>query len=154
FYVLLVLSLLLLFWAYTKFRLRHEKKKNRALEERISEHTAELQETLSALLASEKNLQRQTRLQERLITAITHDIKSPLRYMSDAAKRLFNESVNKPGMEQVQEQAKMLFESGTKMYLLTDNLLQYIKLHSRNGSITMETFNLFELVKEKAAIFR
>lgn len=154
FYVLLILSLLLLFWAYTKFRLGHEKKKNKALEERISEHTAELQETLSALIASEKNLQRQTRLQERLITAITHDIKSPLRYMSDAAKRLFNESVNKPGMEQVQEQAKMLFESGTKMYLLTDNLLQYIKLHSRNGSIAMEAFNLFELVKEKVAIFR
>lgn len=145
---------LLCIWAYTRFRLRYIKHKNKMLETRIDERTTTLKTTLSELQTSEEILRKQTHIQERLIMAITHDIKSPLRYMMLAAKRLTDKSLVKEDPDDVHKNAQVLYEAGYRMYHLTGNLLQYIKLSSRDKQVVMEEVNLAAVVEEKIEIFR
>ena len=141
-------------WAYTRFRFRYIKHKNKMLEGRIDERTTALKATLSELQASEEVLRKQTHLQERLITAITHDIKTPLRYMMLAAKRLTDKSLVKEDPDDAHKNAEMLYEAGYRMYHLTDNLLQYIKLSSEDKRVVMEEVNLGALIGDKVETFR
>lgn len=145
---------LLCIWGYTRFRLRYIKHKNKMLETRIDERTTALKATLSELQTSEEALRKQTHIQERLITAITHDIKSPLRYMMLAAKRLTDNTVAGDDPNDVHKNAQMLYEAGYRMYHLTDNLLQYIKLSGRDREIVLEEVDLATVVKEKVEIFQ
>lgn len=141
-------------WAYTRFRFRYIKHKNKMLEGRIDERTTALKATLSELQASEEVLRKQTHLQERLITAITHDIKTPLRYMMLAAKRLTDKSLAKEDPDDAHKNAEMLYEAGYRMYHLTDNLLQYIKLSSQDKRVVMEEVNLGAIIRDKVETFR
>lgn len=145
---------LMCIWGYTRFRLQYIRHKNKMLETRIDERTATLQTTLSELQASEEILRKQTHIQERLITAITHDIKSPLRYMMLSAKRLADKTLMKDDPDDVQKNAEMIHEAGYRMYHLTENLLQYIKLSSRDKEVVIEEVNLAMLIGEKVDIFR
>lgn len=150
----LLLLVFLLIWGYSAVRVQYVRKKNKQLEQRIAERTGELEQTLAALQVSEEQLRRQTRIHERLITAMAHDIKSPLKYMTDAAWNLVKRSSEQKGIEDIQLQSRLLFESGTRIFYFTDNLLQYIKLYARQGIITMEPVNLYNVVEEKVRIFR
>ena len=141
-------------WLYTRFRFEYIKRKNKLLEVRIDERTQALQNTLNDLRLSEESLRRQTRLQDRLITAITHDIKSPLKYMTMAARRMFDSAEIEPDYREIQRNARMLYESGYRMYHLTDNLLQYIKLNSRDNLIAFERVDVEGIVDDKIEIFR
>jgi ligand-binding sensor domain-containing protein/signal transduction histidine kinase len=141
-------------WVYTRFRFRYIKHKNKMLETRIDERTTTLKATLSELQASEEILRKQTHIQERLITAITHDIKSPLRYMMLAAKRLADKSLMQEDPDDAHKNAQVLYEAGYRMYHLTDNLLQYIKLSSRDKQVVTEVVNLAALIGEKVEVFR
>ncbi len=140
-------------WIYTRFRLQYIKRKNKMLEARIDERTQTLLNTLTELQESEEVLRRQTHIQDRLITAITHDIKSPLKYMTMAARRMF-ENADLESAQEMQKNARMLYESGYRMYHLTDNLLQYIKLNSRDTHIIYEGVNVHDLVEDKVELFR
>ncbi|AXY72533.1 hypothetical protein D3H65_00415 [Paraflavitalea soli] len=141
-------------WGYTRFRLQYIKHKNKMLEARIDERTTVLQVTLSELQASEEILRKQTHLQERLITAITHDIKSPLRYMMLAAKRLTNKTFAREDPDEAHKNAEILYEAGYRMYHLTDNLLQYIKLSSQDKQVVIEEVDLTAVIREKVETFR
>jgi signal transduction histidine kinase len=153
FRVLQVVAGILLIWGYVTFRIRYIRNKNRLLEARIADRTKELEKTMLALQDSEHDLRRQTRIQDRLITAMAHDIKSPLKFMADSAKRIVGR-LNRTGMEQEQEEAQVLFESGTRVYYYTENLLQYIRSQMKDNKVVIKPVNLFQLVQEKVNIFQ
>lgn len=155
FRILLLVMLIGGFLLYTRIKLRYVQRKNAQLEEKIDERTQALQTTLTELQQSEESMRRQTRMQERLIAAITHDIKTPLKYLTSAALRLFGNTdvpVEKSSDEN-KRTAQMIYESGYRMYHLTDNLLQYIKLNSTQLNIVFDEICLYELVQAKLQIF-
>lgn len=138
---------------YMRIKLHYIRRKNAQLEEKIDERTRALQATLSELKQSEESMRRQTRMQERLIAAITHDIKTPLKYLTGAARRLFENTEGEKAVNDNKRSAHLIYESGYRMYHLTDNLLQYIKLNSSQNSIIMHDLCLYELVQAKLQIF-
>jgi signal transduction histidine kinase len=150
----LLVLVILAIWGYSAVRVQYVRRKNKQLEQSITERTGELEQTLKALQVSEEQLRKQTRIHERLITAMAHDITSPLKYMTDAALNMVKKSGDQAGTEAIRQQAQLLFESGTRIYYFTDNLLQYIKLYARQGIIAMEPVNLYNVVEEKVHIFR
>jgi signal transduction histidine kinase/ligand-binding sensor domain-containing protein len=149
----LLVLVILAIWGYSAIRVQYVRRKNKLLEQSIAERTGELEQTLKALQVSEEQLRKQTRIHERLITAMAHDIKSPLKYMTDAALSMVKRSDSQSGVEEIKKQAQLLFDSGTRIYYFTDNLLQYIKLYARQGIIAMEPVNLYHVVDEKVRIF-
>lgn len=153
FKILIAVFLAIVIWIYIAWRTRYIRQKNRMLEDRIAVRTRELEATLTALKESESDLRKQTRIQERLITAIAHDIKSPLKFMIDGAKRMFRK-LQKPGQEPEQEEAKMLEESVTRVYYYTESLLQYIRSQTQLQNVTVQPVDIHKLVEEKIDIFR
>ena len=153
FRLLVALLIIIGFFLYMRIKLRYIRRKNAQLEEKIDERTQALKATLKELQQSEESMRRQTRMQERLIAAITHDIKTPLKYLTGTARRLFESTEGEKAVDDNKRSAHLIYESGYRMYHLTDNLLQYIKLNSSQGSIVMDKLCLNELVENKLQIF-
>lgn len=154
FKVMAVLLFGLLIWAYTRLWLLAVKRKNKVLEFRISKRTASLQETLTALRLSEENLLHQMRMQERLIAAITHDVKSPLKYVVSTAAhhyKLMKESA--AGQDTLLNNAQMIYDATYRMYHFIDNLLQYIKSNAQYAHTLYVSFNVSEVIMEKVNVF-
>lgn len=117
----------------------------------LNDRTALLNETVRALENSRDGLHQQSRLQKKLIAAITHDIKSPLKYLMLTGKSLYRNSKQQAG--NFEESIRAIYASSFQMYHFTNNLLQYAALYQEDNHIVTTIFNLDDLVKEKISIF-
>lgn len=144
FKVLAACFLGLLVFVLMRIRLARSHYKNRMLELHVSERTRKLEETLEFLQSSERQLHQQALMQQRLIAAITHDIKTPMKFLL----------LMTGSMKDKDKQHAALYETHYRMYHLIENLIQYMKMQfSENGS-SSEMLNLDVLLKEKVDIFR
>lgn len=112
---------------------------------------AELAAILSQLQLSHQTLLQQTAFQKRIIAAIVHGIKSPLKYLTLTGKQLYNMNNQEASLRDV---LGSMYTSSHHMYTFTDNLLQYVKLHLRQHSPVPDTCNLYDLVHEKVLMFK
>lgn len=138
---------------YVSLKLKTLKKKNQELTDHVRSYTEDLRDTLQRLTASEYKHHRHTHIQGRLITAITHDIKNPLKYNTIVAGQMVRDlekENNSPGTMN----AKLVYDASYRLQILTENLLQYISLYSREGNITQEIVNLYDVVEDKIAMFQ
>ncbi|MEO6685022.1 MAG: ATP-binding protein, partial [Dyadobacter sp.] len=146
--ILFILALYL----FIRLRLRLIKKENRLLEIKIAKRTRKLEYTFSALEKSERELHRQMHIQTRLIASMSHDIKTPLKFVSNAASRigrmLENEKINA-----VAELGKTIEHSTDQMYNLLENLISYVKTQVYGSEIEFEEINLLNSLSEKFDIF-
>lgn len=134
----------LLVFVFMRIRLARIQYKNRMLEMHVSERTRRLEETLEFLQSSERQLHQQALMQQRLIAAITHDIKTPMKFLL----------LMTGSMKDTDKQHAALYETHYRMYHLIENLIQYMKMQfSANGS-SSEMLHLDQLLEEKAGIFR
>ncbi|MBO9151647.1 sensor histidine kinase [Chitinophaga sp. GCM10012297] len=134
----------LLVFVFMRIRLARSQYKNRMLEMHVSERTRRLEETLEFLQSSERQLHQQALMQQRLIAAITHDIKTPMKFLL----------LMTGAMKGNDKQHAALYETHYRMYHLIENLIQYMKMQfSANGS-SSEMLHLDQLLEEKAGIFR
>jgi len=153
FRLLVLLALIIAFAVYTRVRTYKIKQQNRVLETRVTERTAELQTILVSLAASEKKLRRQARTQERLMASITHDIKTPMKYLMMLAGNMSWKNKETMGPEMMTRSARAIYDTSYRMYYLLENLIQYIRTHIKNGTAVTEDVDLHELLEEKIDIF-
>lgn len=118
----------------------------------LNTRTLLLNETVKALENSRDGLRQQSRLQKKLIAAITHDIKSPLKYLMLTGKNLYRNS--KQLNSNSEQSIRAIYTSAFQMYHFTNNLLQYASLYQEDTPITASSFNLDDLVQEKISIFK
>lgn len=154
FYGLLLILLIAFMWVYGRLRLQYIRKKNKQLEELVNNRTEELSKVLSSLSVSEQNIRRQLHIREILFTAISHDIGSPLKFMSMIAEELRDnlETANVP--ERIKKHADDIFKSGYYLYHLTRNLLQYLRISEQQADLQYRQFDLHFLVEDKTVIFQ
>ncbi|CAL1519516.1 two-component regulator propeller domain-containing protein [Chitinophaga sp. MM2321] len=130
---LIVLLIFIYFW----FRTHRLRKKNLAWEARVSERTSELHEALGLM-------RKQAFMQQRLIAAISHDIKTPLKYLMLVTA----------DEQQEEEEQTAVYTGLYRMFHLVDNLIQYMKSQFRNDDSRLEMVDIGLLLEEKADIFR
>ncbi len=120
----------------------------------MSEKIEEMQSILPELSISQQVLVKKNLVLQRLLTAISHDIKSPLVFLEMAARQFFKnlKSGTSDRVDSIKV-AGLLQEGSYRLCLLTDNLLHYLKIYSREGAINIESVNLYELVNEKCRLF-
>lgn len=146
------LLLLLAVYLLIQYRLRYIKQKNLALEKTVAQRTADLSETISALRRSEEMLSRKTRLQQKLILAFSHDLKSPLMYLMITGQKLYERLKGTP--DKVTDGVRVMYFSAFNMYHFTDNFLNYAKAYFLQEDTVRETFLLNTLFNEKIDIFK
>ena len=127
-----------------RLRMIRIQNKNRVLKQHVQERTKELEETLEFLQASERQMRKQGLMQQRLITAITHDIKTPMKYLLllSAAE------------EKHDKRSGAMHDALYRMYHLVENLIQYMKMQAIETQQGLQYVDLHELLEEKAGIFR
>ena len=148
--------LLLSLCAYTiKIRTRYIARKNILLQEKISEQTYQLRKTITTLRKTSTKLKNEIGNQKKLIATITHDIKSPLRFLALTGKHVYQNMAvaneNDPETEAMQENIKSIYTSSSQLYNFVDNLLEYAKISDEETSSA--PYSLYKLVEEKIKIF-
>lgn len=147
-----ILALLfLLALGVLRWDLHRRRRKDKALLRQMHVEYEAMQHTVVKLEQLESVLQQRLRVQERLITAILHDVKSPLYYLLISARALSQRIIN--AADGLQADAAAFYDATYRMYHLLDNLLQYVKLHAQHKHQVKERIQLHALVAEKIALF-
>ena len=146
FYILCALSILSLVVLYSRFRTRQYKIRQHKLEEQVAEKTKELKEQNEVL---EKN----NTIKTRLISIISHDIVTPLKFVTVAGKNLI-EKRKLMSEELQQETIKEITNTSQELQMLSTNILNWIKYQNENRRMLKETFNLHEMVGQVLGILQ
>lgn len=125
------------------------KRKNRMLEAHVIERTSELKETLDNLQLSEQQLRRQGFIQQQLTAAMSHDLKTPLKYMMQVLRKGAGDRT-----EIEKDERNVIYESLYNMFHLVENLISYMKSQYISDDSSLEITDLYFLLEEKTGIFR
>lgn len=151
FKILLGLIALLCIFFFIKIRTHYIRHKNILLEKKIKEHTIHLKYTISSLRRTKNDLNHQIKNEKRLVRSITHDIKSPLKYLAIIGKNIYENSGDV--QEDLRKNIKSMYTSSFQLYHFIDNVLDYYRTLLQTEKPAIKDFNLHYLVKEKAALF-
>lgn len=134
---------------FSWLRIRRERRKNRQLEMHVSTRTRELKATLNNLQSSERQLRKQAFMQQRLLAAISHDIRTPLGFLITVLG-----DGSREGTEIKGEERSVARESLQRMFLLVENLIRYMKSRFMVDNSSLEIVDLHQLLEEKSGLFR
>ncbi len=138
FYLICLLALFAVISLYFRYRTRQYQIRQDKLEQQVTEKTKELQEQNEVL---EKN----NSIKTRLISIISHDIVTPLKFLNVAGKNLI-EKRNLMSEDLQVETLKEITNTSQELQLLSTNILNWIKYQNENRRLIKENFNLHEMV--------
>lgn len=145
FRVVLLALLLLGTYAFSKWRTETIQRQNEDLERAVTERT-------SALKASQNELSRQLNIQAHLIASITHDVRAPLKYVTQASRQI--PKLNEMGQREMLNQVgNALEQSLVQMTNFLDNLLSYVRTTLYHNKVEMSETELSELISQKLELF-
>lgn len=133
---------------YFIVKLRHRQYiiQQRKLEQQVTEKTKELKEQNNLL---EKN----NSIKTRLISIISHDIITPLKFVTVAGKNLIEKRKLMPE-ELQQETIQEMTNTSQELQLLSTNILNWIKYQNENRRMAKEIFNLHDMVNQVLGILQ
>ena len=117
-----------------RLRYNYLKKKNYLLEKVILERTKDIKNTVKRLQNTKNNLRQEIIQQKKLIGTISHDIKSPLKFLSITAKHLHEKSLISEN-EDIKNNAKIMHESSLQLYTFVENLVDYSKIFLEHNTL-------------------
>jgi signal transduction histidine kinase/ligand-binding sensor domain-containing protein len=148
---LYALGFLLLVWATSAAYTRTIRGRNILLQQKVDVQTAELRtanrqlgQNLEKLSRTERELRQNLKTKDRLISVISHDILTPLRFIGMIA-RLGSGREEKDGA-QVQKTLTDVQNAVGKLYHSTLNLLHWVKYQQKNFEITPGSCSPYALV--------
>jgi signal transduction histidine kinase len=144
FYLLLAASATGLFILFYRVRTNQLLKNQAKLEKQVSEKTNELVQKNEAL---EKN----NSINTRLISIISHDIVTPLKFLNVAGKNLLEKKDMMPEALK-DETIKEITTTSKELQLLSTNILNWIKYQTENRRLIKESFNLHEMVNQALSV--
>lgn len=152
-----MLCLLILFLVY-RVRLNLLIRQKKKLEAEVNEKTKEqllligqLETIVTELEASKLDLKKTIHFKEKLAMIITHDLQSPLRFLSMAVERLNN--LNAAGTDEMQELSSEVRKTTSSIYRFVENFSVWIKKVNIKGKLDINPVNLNELTADLAEFF-
>ena len=140
FYLLCLLVVLGLTILYLHIRTRQYKISQRKLERQVAEKTKEL-------LEQNEILEKNNTIKTRLISIISHDIVTPLKFVTVAGKNLIEKRDLMTEALQL-ETITEITNTSQELQLLSTNILNWIKYQNENRRLAKEKFNIHELVNQ------
>ncbi|MCF0056097.1 two-component regulator propeller domain-containing protein [Dyadobacter sp. CY356] len=149
FCVLMFLGVVFLF---IRSRTRYLEKQNQALEMKIKARTQSLEETLQRLRISEKELTKQMHIRTRLVASISHDIRTPMKFLIYASEKI-DPLLSAQRYDQVSMIGNNITTSARQISRLLENMIQYIKTQFKGENIKFTEVFLHTLISEKISLF-
>lgn len=125
----------------TQYRVREAK-----LQQQVSEKTRELQQ-------QNEQLEKNNTIKTRLISIMSHDIVTPLKFVTAAGMKLLEKRKDMP--EPLQDEMILeMANTAQEIQLLSTNILNWIKYQNENRRMARETFHVHGLVNQVLSILQ
>lgn len=145
FFILIIISSVSVYYLITL-------KKIIASEKNLKNKKEELHEIINDLEKTKIELSTEIVQHKKLIGTISHDIKSPLKYLAMTSKYIYQESKNYDD-EKFKKMTKSAYSSTLQLFNFIDSLLTYSKIFFEGNSAENSGYYLKELVEEKCNLF-
>jgi len=146
FYLLCTAAFLLIIRKFLHYKTRKLEADRLSLEKQVAEKTQSLQQQNAAL-------EKSNRVQTRLISIISHDIITPLKFMAVGGKELIEkqdvmpESLKRETIEEITYTAQ-------ELQLLSTNIMNWMKYQNENRKQIKETFNFFQVTSQVTGVLK
>lgn len=151
-FLCIVFSLAFLFIVWF-VRSYYIKRNNKILQEIIAKKTKKLASTVRKLKTTRNNLKQEAKQQETLVKSISHDIKSPLKFLMNSINHLV-ENENVQDDSKLKKQVETIQMSTIQLYEYVENLIKYSSIFMEGKKLEEHGYSLYELVNEKIQIFQ
>ncbi len=98
-------------------------------------------------------LEKSNMIQTRLISIISHDIISPLRFIHISSKNLID-GKNEDSREMQEEMLAEISHTSKELELLSTNIMNWIKYQNENRRMIKEQFDLHQMASQIFGIFQ
>ncbi|WP_431242502.1 ATP-binding protein [Flavobacterium sp. P21] len=133
-------------------RLYYIKRKNIKLKEVIDIKTKKLATTVKKLQKTKNTLKQEIKQQETLVKSISHDIKSPLKFLTNSITHLFENEIIQDDV-QLKKHVGTIKMSTTQLYEYVENLIKYSSIFIEGKKLEDDCYSLYNLIEEKIDIF-
>ena len=147
--LILVIILTIFTW---HLRVYYIKLKNKKLKLIIAEKTKKIEKTVNKLKSTQEKLKKEAKQQEMMVKSISHDIKSPLKFLTSSIFHLFDDAHIKKNEKSV-SQIETIYKSTNHLYEYVENLIKYSTIFIEGKKLEEESYSLYNLVYEKIQIF-
>lgn len=145
FFILIIISSVSFYYVITL-------KKIIASEDNLKEKKEQFQNIIEDLEKIKIELSTEIIQHKKLIGTISHDIKSPLKYLAMTCKYIYDESKNFEDLR-FKKNTKSVYSSTLQLYNFIDSLLTYSKIFFEGKSSETSVYPLRELVQTKCNLF-
>jgi signal transduction histidine kinase len=133
-----------LIWLYSHLRTRQLRMNQLRLEKQVAEKTRQLQEKTDVLEKSD-------RIKTRLISIISHDLVTPLKFLTAVGKNLLDKK-HLMTEELQSETLGEIINTSQELHQLSTNILNWIKYQNENRRLSKENFSVHELTNQVVSI--
>lgn len=89
---------------------------------------------------------------KKIIGTISHDIRSPLKYIQLIAKHL-SSNTKKYKDENTHKYATSIYKSSSQLYEFTKTLIEYSKIYIEDRDYNQKKYSVYELIENKKVFF-
>jgi signal transduction histidine kinase len=143
FYFLIVFGLLICIALILKTITLNVNRKNKKLESKVQQRTSQLQ-------SANNQLKHSIEVKDKLISIVSHDIITPLKFLSMVAKQTTSHHISQNEMHQAMVDIKNTSEN---LYNNAQNILNWIKHQNNRFDVSFTHVALSSLCDEEAIIF-
>lgn len=119
-------------------------KRNQALEQTIESRTDELKKINEVLFAANQNLKQSVGVKNKLISIISHDIITPIKFMAIAAKNTFR----KDNTEELSQTLYDIQQTADRLYDNAQNVLNWIKYQNNLIDVKRTNIAIYPLAED------
>ncbi|HEV7781301.1 MAG TPA: HAMP domain-containing sensor histidine kinase [Chitinophagaceae bacterium] len=150
FYVLLSLGIAGLFSLVLLFRARMLHQQKIKLKAQVKKQTEALENTIVLLRDKQKELEDNNHIKNKLIAVLSHDISTPLQFISLVSEHLqqFPDDT-----AEMQSGLQQIHESSEQLISMADDLLSWMKAQDMSFQLAHDEICLKDMIAKKLAFF-
>ena len=150
---ILAFIFVLVFLVHIWLKLVEKRKEVRVKTEKLEATVISQEETLQKLQESQKALLKSSKMKEKLISLVIHDLRSPIRFLSMLAGDLHDNLAN-ISPEEVKERTYWVKKGTNDIYNFSEDFLLWVTSQKDNFSITRRNVLIRPLLQEIYEFFR
>ncbi len=144
------LCLCLFIWLAVYFRIRNLRKRNEELQRQVALRTIGLKEVNTTLEKSRNELQEQLEFQRIFNESLSHEVKTPLKYLTTFIRQLKDAKNN--GINPNEEDLGLIYTTSNEIYKYTSNLTAEVKEKFELGN--SHSVNIRQLIEKNCMLFQ